>query len=104
MGTLEIQWAWNFLKIAGNLNRTFGVEFKPAWRKIPKQNYFTTRFWLCPLQDFIYFFQNKTNNQCENNEKEFEALSEIEKCFVDSPKISFIETREKRFDKKCWDL
>ena len=50
---------------------------------------------------FYLFFQNKTNNQCENNEKEFEALSEIEKCFVDSPKISFIETREKRFDKKC---
>lgn len=50
---------------------------------------------------FYLFFQNKTNNQSENNEKEFEALSEIEKCFVDSPKISFIETREKRFDKKC---
>ena len=59
MGTLEIQWAWNFLKIAGNLNRTSGVEFKPAWRKIPKQSYSTTRFWLCPLQDFIYFFKIK---------------------------------------------
>lgn len=101
-----MHWAWNFLKIAQNLNWISGVEFKPAWRNLPKQNlnYSAATFWVCPLQDFIYFFKIKQTIKLKKMKKNSKLCLNLKSFLVDSPKTSSIETREKRFDKKCWDL
>ena len=98
-----MQRAWNFLKIARNLNRISGVEFKPAWRNLPKQNlnYPASGFWLCPLQDFVYFFKIKQTIKLKKWIRSFVSIWKLY-CWV-SENI-FYRNERKRFDKKCWDL